>query len=88
MRTVIIPLDSYTDARRAVRYLSSHGIRAHIEKTGSGRGGCAFGIRTDESPARVCSMLAEIRVRCGQSMPVPPPPPPRPPRPPFRRRGR
>lgn len=84
MRTVIIPLNSYTDARKAVRYLSSRGIRAHIEKISSGRGGCSFGIRTDEPPEMICAMLAEIRVRCGRSMPVPPPPPP----PPFGRRRR
>ena len=86
MRTVIIPLDSYTDARRAVRFLSSRGINARIEKISTGRGGCSFGIRTNEPPGRVCAMLAEIRVRCGQTLPVPPPPPP--PHQPFRRHGR
>ncbi len=82
MRTVIIPLDSYTSAKKAVRYLASKGIRAQVEKISSGLFGCRFGIRTDEPPGKVCAMLAEVRIRCGNSIPVPPPPLPPPPPPP------
>ncbi|MCR4780788.1 MAG: hypothetical protein K5876_06810 [Ruminiclostridium sp.] len=87
----IIPLDSYTAARKASRYLAQRGISARIEKISSGRMGCRFGIRVSEPPDMVCGILAGAGIRCGGSMPVPPPPPPppfppRPPRPP--RRGR
>lgn len=92
MRPVIIPLDSYTSAKKAVRYLASKGIRAQVEKISSGLFGCRFGIRTDEPPEKVCAMLAEVRIRCGNSMPVPPPhghrPPPPPPGPRPPRRGK
>lgn len=90
----IIPLESYTAARKASRYLAAKGIKATAEKIGAGRQGCRFGIRVSEPPAMVCAMLSEAGIRCGSSMPVPPPPPPppghpfppRPPKPP--RRGR
>ena len=77
----IIPLDSYTAARKAVRYLGSRGVYARAEKIGSGPAGCRFGIRVTEPPDKVCGMLAGAGIHCGNSMPVPPPPfPPRPPR--------
>ena|GEM_PF-872346 len=87
----IIPLDSYTAALKAQRFLASRGVRVTVEKIGSDRHGCRFGIRTSEPPGMVCGMLAEAGIRCGDSMPVPPPPPrtPFPPRPPRHpRRGR
>lgn len=89
----IIPLDSYTAALKAKRYLASNGVFVSVEKINSDRRGCRFGIRTSDPAGMVCDMLAEVGIRCGTSMPVPPPPsppggprPPRPPRPP--RRGR
>ena len=89
MGNTIIPLRSYTEARKAVRILAGNGIRASVTKTGTGRYGCTFGIRTSEPPALVCAILAGAGIRCGDRMPFPPhepgqPRPPRPPRPPRR----
>ncbi len=74
MRYSIIPLDSYTTSRKAVSYLSGRGIRAYVIKTGSGKSGCGFGIRTAESPETVCRLLAGAGIRCGTVMPVRPRP--------------
>ena len=79
MKFTIIPLDSYTSARKAVRFLGSHGIRASVVKTGAGRYGCTFGIRVPEPPDFVCRLLGEAGIRCGERMPFPPPRPPMPP---------
>ena len=82
MKDTIIPLDSYTTAKKASRYLASRGIRAKTVKTGTGMFGCTFGISVSEPPDYICGILSEVRIRCGRAVPVPPPPPPGPPRPP------
>ncbi|MBP5606290.1 MAG: hypothetical protein J6X60_12255 [Ruminiclostridium sp.] len=83
MRYSIIPLDSYTTSRKAVSYLSGRGIRAYVVKTGYGRNGCGFGIRTAESPETVCRILSGAGIRCGRPLPPGPHPGPRPGRRPF-----
>jgi len=65
MKSYFITLDSYTEARRAARYLSSIKIHADVEKSTS-RGGCYHGIRVYEKPERVCRLLSAINVRCGK----------------------
>ncbi|MBP3855164.1 MAG: DUF3343 domain-containing protein [Ruminiclostridium sp.] len=82
MKNTIIPLESYTAARRAARFLNSRGIYARVVKTGSGRTGCTFGISVNEPPGIVCDILRREGIRCGDSVPLPPPRPPRPPFPP------
>ncbi len=80
MKNVIIPIGSYTAAKRASRYLARNGVRTSVEKISSSPYGCAFGLRTDAPVSYVCEMLEDIGIRCGGSMPVPPPGSPRPPR--------
>ncbi len=65
MKSYFINLASYTEARRAARYLGSIKINAEVEKTASG-GGCGYGIRVYEKPERVCRLLSAIDIRCGR----------------------
>ncbi len=65
MKSSLIMLNSYTDAMRASRYLSSIKIRADVEKSTSG-GSCAYGIRVYEQPEKVCRLLSAANVRCGR----------------------
>lgn len=65
MKSYLIMVESYTEAKRAARYLSSIKIHADVEKSTS-RGGCAYGIRVYEQPERVCRLLSAINVRCGK----------------------
>ncbi len=65
MRSTLIMLNSYTEAVRASRYLSSIKIHADVEKSTS-RGGCAYGIRVYEQPEKVCRLLSAINIRCGR----------------------
>lgn len=65
MKSYLILADSYTEAKRAVRYLSSIKIYAEVEKSTS-RGGCAYGFRVYEQPERVCRLLSAIKVHCGK----------------------
>lgn len=65
MKSRLIMLDSYTEARRAARYLASIKIQADVEKSTS-RGGCAYGIRVYEQPEKVCRLLSAVNVRCGR----------------------
>lgn len=65
MKSYLIILDSYTEAKRASRYLSSIKIQADVEKSTS-RGGCAYGIRVYEKPEKVCRLLSAVNVRCGR----------------------
>ena len=82
MKNAIIPIGSFTAAKRASRYLAGKGITAPVERISGSPFGCGFGIRTSEPAAYICGLLDDIGIRCGGSMPVPPPPPPMPPRPP------
>ena len=65
MKSYFIYLSSYTEAKRAARYLTSIKINADVEKTVSG-GGCGYGIRVYEKPERVCRLLSAINIRCGK----------------------
>ncbi len=65
MKSTLIMLNSYTEAMRAARYLSSIKIHAVTEKRTS-RGGCSYGIRVTEPPEKVCRLLSAINIRCGQ----------------------
>lgn len=65
MNTFLIILDSYTEAKRASRYLNSIKIRAQVEKSTIG-GSCAYGIRVTEAPERVCRLLSAVNIRCGK----------------------
>ena len=65
MKSYFITLASYTEARRAARYLTAIKINAEVEKSVSG-GGCGYGIRVYEPPERVCRLLSAINIRCGK----------------------
>ena len=65
MKSYFINLTSYTEARRASRYLSSIKIQAEVEKIVSG-GGCGYGIRVFEPPERVCRLLSTVNIKCGK----------------------
>ncbi len=65
MKSALIMLNSYTEAVRASRYLSSIKIHAVTEKSTS-RGGCSYGIRVEEPPEKVCRLLSAVNIRCGK----------------------
>jgi len=65
MKSYFINITSYTEAKRAAKYLMSLKINAEVEKTVSG-GGCGYGIRVYEKPERVCRLLSAINIRCGK----------------------
>lgn len=65
MKSSLILLDSYTEARRAARYLASIKIHADVEKSTSG-GSCAYGVRVNEPAEKVCRLLSSAGIRCGR----------------------
>lgn len=63
MKSAFIKLESYTQANKARRYLSSIRIDSTVEKISDSKG-CSFGIRVNGDAEKICRLLSNVNIAC------------------------